>query len=536
MYFQLMLRKPGFFLTVAGLAACASSSNEAQSRASVTAAPRPTLVVMLTIDQFRGDYIQRFRPQLTGGIGRLANGGAWFTNAHHDHAITETAPGHATLLSGRFPRSTGIANNAAGVGDGEFPLFDAYPQEPGASPRRFQGTTLVDWITAKDRRSRTLSISSKDRSAILPIGRSKQNVFWYSVVGNFTTSRYYADKLPGWLNDFNLRDLPRRTAGRSWTLLLPESSYSEPDSVPYEGGGIDVVFPHVQPEDSAVAASTVRVTPSMDEITIAAALEGIAALRIGTGPQLDVLNLSLSATDAIGHRYGPDSREIHDQMLRLDRAIGLFLDSLYKMRDSARIVIAITGDHGVASLPELNVEHTVPPPVRIAYASIVRAAWQHLRLAGVDTTALIFDGPTVTADREKFRVARVGVDSILDKVAADVRRFPGIARVDRFADFTRADTVADPVARRWLHQFRPGEIDLAVTYTRMSIASSNSATHSMPYDYDTHVPIIFYGAGVRTGVHQEFVRTVDIAPTLAALLGVRPLEKLDGVILQQALK
>ncbi len=512
------------------LTACASSGNP--TLGSSTESARPTLVVMLTIDQFRGDYIQRFRPQLTGGLARFANGGAWFTNAHQDHGITETAPGHASLLSGRFPRSTGISNNRAGVEDPSSPLLEFYPGEPGASPIRFRGTGLFDWMYAADSRTRALSISMKDRSAILPIGKAKQNVYWYSTSGKFTTSTYYASKLPDWLNAFNARDLGRRSAGRTWALLLPSDSYPEPDSVTAEAGGSDFAFPHVITSDSTNAASLVRLTPFMDDMTLAAALAGVNALQIGKGPHVDLLNISLSATDVIGHRYGPDSREMRDQMLRVDRAIGAFIDSLYKLRDSSRIVFAISGDHGVASLPELNVERASPPPVRVSLAGVIANARKYLTAAGVDSTAIVFDGFTVTAEREKFRTAKQA-DSILDRVASDYRALNGVARVDRFADLLKGDTVGDPIARRWSHQFRPGDIDLAITLTRMSIASSNSATHGSPYDYDSHVPIIFYGAGIRPGVHSNFVRTVDIGPTLAALLGIRPLEKLDGVPILQ---
>lgn len=523
-------------IAAAALVACASGGTPHSSTANSVDSGKPTLVVMLTIDQFRGDYIQRFRPQLTGGLGRFASGGAWFTNAHHDHGITETAPGHASLLSGRFPSSTGISNNRAGVDDPSAPLLESYPGEPGASPNRFRGTGLFDWMFAADGRSRALSISMKDRAAILPIGKAKQHVFWYSTSGKFTTSTYYASKVPEWLNTFNARDLGRRSAGTAWALLLPDSAYPEPDSVPTEAFGSDFTFPHLISSDSTNAASIVRLFPYMDDMTLAAALAGINALQIGKGPHLDLLNISLSATDVIGHRYGPDSRELHDQMVRVDRAIGAFIDSLYKLRDSSRIVFAITGDHGVASFPELNVERASPPPVRVSIGSVILNARKILRDAGVDTTAIIFDGLTVTAEREKFRAAKVGADSILDRIAANYRALPGVARVDRFSDLLKADHVRDPIARRWTHQFRPGDIDLAVTLTRMSIATANAATHGSPYDYDSHVPVIFYGAGVRPGVHSGFVRTVDIAPTLAALLGLRPLEKLDGVPLQSALR
>jgi len=151
----------------------------------------PSLVVFITVDQMRPDYFSRFESQLTGGLARLYRGGAFYTNAFQDHAITETAPGHASTMSGRFPRSTGIVQNTAGVEDPRSPVIGG--GGPGASPARFRGTTLIDWMQKKDSRSRALSVSRKDRGAILPLGRAKQSVFWYTTTGNFSTSSYYAD-------------------------------------------------------------------------------------------------------------------------------------------------------------------------------------------------------------------------------------------------------------------------------------------------------------------------------------------------------
>src|SRR6266404_2669303 len=162
---------------------------------------KPKLVLFITVDAMRPDYLSRFEPQLTGGLGRLYRSGAVFTNAFQDHAITETAPGHSATLSGRFPVHTGISANSAGVYDTTVTLIDA--PGPGASPFRFRGTTLVDWLVAQDPRTRVLSVSRKDRAAILPIGRSKQPVFWYSSNGNFTTSTYYDSSLPDWVRAFN---------------------------------------------------------------------------------------------------------------------------------------------------------------------------------------------------------------------------------------------------------------------------------------------------------------------------------------------
>jgi hypothetical protein len=493
----------------------------------------PSLVVLISIDQFRGAYLEKYASQYTGGLARLSRG-AWFTNAHHDHAITETAPGHATLLAGRFPRSTGITMNRVGVDDPAAPLI-AGGYGPGASPLRFQGTTLVDWIRAQQPQSRALSVSSKDRAAILPIGKSKSEVYWYSPDGRFVTSKYYRDTLPTWVLEWNARMLAEGYAGKSWTLMLPESAYSEPDSVPEEGR-TNFLFPHVLPDDPMAAAGALRGTPFIDELILSFALDGVKSLALGRGPTTDVLSISLSATDYIGHRYGPDSREIHDQMLRVDRALGVFLDSLYKLRDSSQITIALSGDHGAGTIPELKKDIT-PLPTRVTYGTALPELREGLRKAKVDTNAIDIDVQIVEADRAEFKRAGVNADSVLTAFATAVRALPGVARVDRFRALL-ADTTTDPIARRWSHQFPSNAgIDLVITLTPYSLwGRGNVASHGSPYDYDSNVPLVFYGAGVKPGKHGEFVRTVDLAPTLAAIAGVKPTERLDGVPLTAAIK
>jgi predicted AlkP superfamily pyrophosphatase or phosphodiesterase len=158
-------------------------------------------------------------------------------------------------------------------------------------------------------------------------------VFWYANNGTFTTSSYYADTLPTWLRDFNGRRLPQRLAGQTWNLLRDAGSYTEPDSVRFEGGGRDFMFPHRMPADTAAATAQLRFTPFMDELTAAVALQGLRTMNLGAGPATDVLAVSFSATDYIGHMFGPESREQHDQVLRLDRVLGAFIDTLYALRD-----------------------------------------------------------------------------------------------------------------------------------------------------------------------------------------------------------
>ncbi|MEX2153420.1 MAG: alkaline phosphatase family protein [Gemmatimonadaceae bacterium] len=505
---------------------------------STVAVAAPKLVVFITVDQLRGDMLDRYRGDLKHGYARLMRG-AWFVNAFQDHAITETAPGHASAMSGRHPRSTGIISNSEGVADANYPLLTGMPNEAGASPERFRGTTLFDWLYAKDKRTRALSVSMKDRGAILPIGRAKQDVYWYSVNGSFTTSRYYRDTLPSWVRDFNARRIARGYAGAEWRLSRDPSTYPEPDSVAFENRGQNYVFPHKYGDDTLQASSSLRGTPTMDSLTALFALAGLRATGIGMGPQTDVFAVSFSATDLVGHAYGPDSREAHENEIRLDETLGWFLDSLYTMRDSSSIVIALTGDHGVQPIPELaraRGEATGDQAMRVTLRQQVADVRAGLRAAGVDPEAFFHDGELVALDRTALERVRLNADSLLDAFSRAAKQVRGVARVDRLRNILRADFALDPIARRWSHMIRDGSaVELVITLTRYSYWSSIPATHGSPYDQDAHVPIIFYGPWAKPGRYADFARTVDMAPTLAAMIGVRPSERLHGVVLMQAL-
>ncbi|MBC7842023.1 MAG: alkaline phosphatase family protein [Gemmatimonadaceae bacterium] len=521
---------------LAGISALLLSLTAAQpATAQVVPAP-PTLVVFFTIDQMIPDYFARYGKQFTGGLHRLQSGGVLYTNGFQDHATTETAPGHASTLSGRFPAHTGIVRNNAGVNDNAFPLIGG--GGPGASPTRFQGTTLIDWLVASNPRSRALSISRKDRGAILPIGRSKQSVFWFTNDGRFTTSRWYGDTLPTWLTAFNGRHLPQKMAGTSWTLLRDASQYAEKDSMPIESGGRNFMFPHSLPTDTSQAVRSISDDPRMDWLTLQAALAGVDALGLGKGPATDVLAISLSTTDAVGHRYGPDSREIHDQMLRLDRMMGDFLDSLFKVRDSSSIVSALTADHGVQPFPEVHFAGQPNATLRVNADPVMIAAKTALAARGLDTaTALDFEFGMVFADSAAFRRAGVPLDSVLRAMALVFRRVPGVARVDMRRDLARADTVRDAIARRWIHAL-PAGLPVVMLVSPKPFVYWNGityATHGSPNDRDARVPILFHGPGFARGVTRtRVVRVVDIAPTLARRVGVTPTETLDGVVLRDA--
>jgi predicted AlkP superfamily pyrophosphatase or phosphodiesterase len=516
------------------LGACSATAQpSAAVQPSAQPAARPTLVVMLTIDQLGSDYLERFGGNLTGGLRRLRDEGATWMRGRHDHAIAETAPGHATVLSGRYPARTGIASNSQGVNTNEHPLLGS--GDIGASPFRFRGTVLLDWMRAADSSTRALSVSRKDRGAILPMGRARTEVYWWASNGIFTTSTYYRTALPGWVSAFNERRLPQRFAGRTWTPLLPPNRYAEPDSVFVESAGRDYAFPHQVPDDPELAVRALPGFPFVDSLTLAFALEGVRALGLGADARrTDLLAISLSATDAVGHRFGPDSKEIHDQVLQLDRYLGLFLTELLALRGADRVVVALTADHGVAPLPELRSPYYANHDAqRVDTRPAWRLAFEAMRARGVDSAAVMDDDGFRIRDREAFRRAGVEPDSIAAVWVRALRRLNGVQRAELLADLAKADTARDPIARRWLHMLPlDGDVRAVVTLEPFGYWQGVTyATHGQAHDYDTQVPILFWGRGIAPGRRAGEARVVDIAPTLATLLGVRPLETLDGRVL-----
>ena len=518
-------------LTVLSGVACVSPR---ASRSQST--QRPTLVVHFTVDQLRPDYLTLWEKQFNGGLARLLRG-AVFLNGYQDHANTETAPGHASTLSGRFPRSTGIVSNVAGVSDPKSTLIGAHGAP--ASPFRFRGTTLIDWMRSANPTAKGLSVSRKDRGAILPFGRAKQSVFWYAANGTFTTSHYYGDSLPAWVDAFNNRRLPYAFANKSWDLLLDPSQYPEPDSAPTEKGGRDYTFPHPFSSDPAQAAADLAGYPFMDQLTLSFALEGVRQMKLGEGPGTDLLAISLSTTDAVGHAYGPDSREIHDQILRLDRYIGAFLDTLFTLRDSTRIVISLTSDHSVTPLPESKSRYPNQGAGKVNLRPVVYPLFARLREAGVDTAGFSFEDESILYLDEAALTRRgLRVDAVVRTFAAEIMKVPGVLRVDRVSTLATKDTTTDYVARRWLHMLPP-DLKAAAVVTLKPFwyySGVNFATHGSPHDSDANVPIIFYGAGIQPGRNTRKALVVDIAPTLAEIIGVRPTERLDGRPLRDAIK
>ncbi len=497
----------------------------------VAPAPRdkPALVVLVVVDQMRADYFTRFGPQFTGGFRRVLDDATLFLDGRQDHAMTETAPGHSTLLSGRTPSHTGIVSNDFGANDPLYPIVGGGTGD-AASPMRFLGTTLYDWMLARDPATRLFSVSRKDRSAIFPVGRARRDVYWWTK-GRWGTSRYYRDSLPDWLQRYNSRPGWRHFLGATWNPLLPDSAYRERDSVSWEHKGSDFTFPHAASSDSTVLATRIIYFPWMDSLTLDVALEG--AKQVGVGQRAnapDLLVVSLSTTDRIGHDYGPDSKELHDHLLRLDRWFGWFQDSLAHFVPGGRILYVLTADHGSQDWVEATVErgHPADRPTMKPMLERLRAAL--LARWGTNFGMYQEDG-LLYGDTSAMRARGIDVARLADSLADETRTFPGVWRVYTPRTLSRAPRT-DAEARLWRRGIPPSQGWLVAASFREGYVWERT-DHGSTNILDQRVPIAFWGVGIPAGRSLRTISTTDIAPTLAALLRITPTEKVDGTVLPE---
>ena len=497
--------------------------------APLAAQQRPALVVLITVDQLPSRYIERFNGQFTGGFRKLIDEGTYIVSALQDHAITATAPGHATLWSGRFPANNGIISNELGVPDPAHPLIGAL-SGAGASPHRFRGTTAVDWIVGADSATRVLSVSRKDRGAILPVGTSKAPVFWWSNQGGFTTSTYYADTLPAWVQQWNNRVQPAQWAGREWTLSRPEQDYAMPDSAPWEGvsGRRGSVFPH-----RVRNIADLEQFPWIDSLTLDFARAGLRTLGLGTRGRTDVLAVSLSALDFIGHDFGPDSREVQDHLLRLDRWLGTFLDDLDREFNSRGGVLAVlSSDHGVMPMPEV-LTFAGDTAARVQFDAVVREIITPLQQAHDTSFGIATQNGLILADTSALRRRGVDVAQLSRQLAERVRTLRGIMHVHTPQSLAATPDAESAILWRRAIPQRYGWLIAIEPHPNWAFGRTPGGEHGTPALLNRSVPLFFRGPGVRAQRVTRAVRTVDVAPTIAALLRIRPQQVPDGVVITE---
>ncbi|MBK9797545.1 MAG: alkaline phosphatase family protein [Holophagaceae bacterium] len=514
--------------------------------AAPPARPRPKLVVVISVDQFSAELMQTFGPELKGGIARLRREGVFFTEAYHDHGFTETGPGHSVLLSGRFPASTGIVENrwidrATGklvycVDDPAAKALHA-PGQASSSNARFLGDGLGDWLQAQVPGSRVFAVSGKDRAAILMAGRKPTGVFWFSGPAGFTSSTAYAQRFPEWLLRYD-RGLSDRIAADSWLWMkdpaTPEGrsgAWTFGSQTLRNGGLPRLIQGAGMPLDKGFEGRF-RKSPFLDAVTLEAAEALLEGERLGRGPGTDLLAISFSATDYIGHSYGMLGTEMRDQIHRLDRVLGRLLDRLRRRHPGAWVVLS--SDHGGLDLPEVLGEQGFP--VKRLLAEPFMAALQgDLRATFKVDRDLLLPAPepnTIYLNEAAMKATGLDRRQVLIRIQAWLRARPEVAEALTAEDLLATDPAATGsprdsslrvLLRRSFHPERSGDLLVALKpFVVVGTPPTEYATgHGTPNAYDRRVPLIFWGPW-KAGERREPVRIVDLAPTLARELGLKP--------------
>lgn len=525
----------------------------------------PKLLVLLALDQFRADYLERYGPVFTGGFRRMLDEGRSYPRATVAHAPTLSYPGHTTLATGAHPRTHGINSNAwlETLPNGEkrrvFVMLDpgeqilGDPDATGLSPRNLRVTGLADWIRAADPDGRAVALSTGPALALVYGGRAledetRNHAYWLSASqGRFVTSTYFRSSYPGWVEDLNEQVMPRFHAQRVWESTAPEEhrALARADSAWYEGDGTHTTFPHAfadvigsdepytggyDPEETNTETFNRWFfnSPFADEALFDLALTAVDELSLGQRDAADFLAIAVKSPDRIGHDYGPRSQEQLDVLVRLDRLIGAFLDYLDAHVGEGNYVVALSADHGAANVVEYELEQGRPAR-RVSEAEIA----------------------SVLEEIERFVDAYAGPeDALAERLAGQLERSDWIARAMTPAELAGegpADAILSAYRNSyvpgrptpfplWTHEVLAGNVGAAhpanwgivVEFAENAQLWTAASTHMSSHRYDREVPIVFMGKGVQPGIPSESARTVDVAPTLAALAGLAYPSTVDG--------
>jgi predicted AlkP superfamily pyrophosphatase or phosphodiesterase len=524
--------------------------------AAENAAKRVRLVVGVMIDQLRYDYLTRFEDQFgEGGFKRLLSGGANFTNANYIHTPTYTACGHATFMSGATPSMNGIVGNEwydresgrriTSVSDARVKLLGGREGANGMSPSKMLGSTIGDELKlVSNGQSKIVGVSFKDRSAILPAGKRPNGAYWYDAnTGNLVSSTYYFNDLPEWVKKFNREMRPDRFFGKRWERLLPEAAYqrSTADEMPYEKFRAGNKFPYTITGGEELPGprfhSQFEYTPFANEYLVDFAKAAIENERLGADDVTDLLTVSFSANDLVGHMYGPYSHEAQDMTLRTDRALAELFNYLEQKVGLDRVVVALTADHGVAPVPEHAQQYGFGGKIepKSVSDSVQNALNQRF---GEEKWVTAFVNGNVYLDEAAIERRKLDVEEVERAASQAVSKVAGVGEV-----FTRSQILSGRLPQTMIarsvangfHAARNGNL-VVVPQPFYFIGEGVTTTHGTPYSYDTHVPVIFFGAGVAAGSFHTACSPADIAPTLAALLRIQAPSNNVGRILGEAIK
>ncbi|MFT5285099.1 MAG: putative AlkP superfamily pyrophosphatase or phosphodiesterase [Planctomycetota bacterium] len=528
-----------------------------------TIAPQPRLVVVIGVDQMIPEQLDRLAPFFTGGYGRFVQSGLNYRSAQLEHSKTETGPGYATLGTGCHPKTNGIVANAwfkpdgTGytycVGDAESKLVVGSDLPPstgsGVSPRNLRVPALGDWLKGSDPESLVVSLAGKDRAAVGMGGRQPDLCLWWNKsMAGFASSDWYAEELPGWVENWNgevtSRVLDSEWGTLGWKLNLPEnieSAGTAPDRRQGESSRVSInrnlMVGHNETEPSqrrAILGAAAYRSPIVDQLTIEMARRSVEELKLGADEHPDLLMLGLSACDVIGHGFGPYSTEVTDLLLRIDVELGLFFDYLDETVGVDQWSAVLTADHGVLMLPEEGQKRGINATRLATASSAFAAAHEHVQAEyGQDFIAMISE-TGIRLDLAALEAAQVNPAEVRASLAAVMSKASWMERTFTLEELASGNSSEDAFLRLAQNCY-DAERSPDVVFQRrpwILFGPSSGTSHGSPYGYDRRVPLVFLGAGIQPGRRFDSASTADVAPTVLVQLGIKVPAEMDGQALE----
>jgi hypothetical protein len=496
----------------------------------------PKLVVVIIIDQFRGDYLERYRDQFgDGGFRLFLDHGAYFPNCNYNYANTRTAPGHSTLFTGAYSNGHGIVANewwdqkkkhmVTSVEDDSTKLVGVNGDQTGASPHNLLADTLGDELKlATQGKSRVFGVSMKDRASVLPAGFAGDGAYWIDAkTGAWITSTYYRSDLPKWVQDFNASQ-PAKYWDREWKDAT---------------GAVLRSTAHRKGRDGSEAGfyEVIGSTAFGNEYELEFAKELVVYESLGQGAATDLLAISLSPNDILGHQIGPDTPEMAQMALDLDRQLAAFFDFLGHQIGLANVWIALSADHGIASLPDA-VKKLHIPAANLGAGKIeeqINAALTAKYSPGHSANYVKLDYPVAWLDEDAFAAAHVK-EKDAETAVGEAMKQAGPRGYFSKSQLAEGEVPDTPLGRKYLNSYSPeGSWYVLGVPDIYTVGGLHGTDHASPYNYDTHVPLAFYGLPFQTGTYRNSVEPIDLAPTLASLLGINAPTHSVGRVLTEAL-
>ncbi len=511
---------------------------------------RPKLVVGIIIDQMRYDYLTRYWNKFgEGGFKKLVNGGFHCTNTHYNYVPTYTGPGHASIYTGTTPAIHGIIGNNwfdRTTGKSVYVTGDSTATGVGTtgttgnqSPSRLLSTTLSDELRLwSNLRSKVIGIALKDRGAILPAGASGNAAYWYDAyTGSMVTSNWYMNELPEWVSRFNKLKLPDQYLAKPWTTMLPIEQYVEstPDDTPYEDlfpGEAKPVFPHDLKVGGTKPYDLLKYSPFGNTLTMRFALEAQRSEQLGLDEFTDLLAVSFSTPDYVGHQFGTHAIETQDIYLRLDRDLETLILLIEKEVGKGNVLFFLTADH--AAIPNVGFlqDQQIPAGIFNAVAASDSLSKHLISVYGPGNWVLDFDNDQVYLNHQLIAEKKMDLEGMCQTATRFLLGIKGVswsltAKELSVNEYTWG---IKSHVQKGFYPKRSGDVVIIlepglVEYKR------KGTTHGAGYTYDTHVPLIFYGWRVKPEILQSETCITDIAPTLSRILGIQPPNGTTGKVI-----